>query len=183
VWERGVGWYWGDEDEGDYRAGADGERQERPVVLGRRGGVSTSVLDGGTVQSTTPTDPASQEEGEAHGLASPDSLSSLVSARRSQSTSLLPPDLVLSPLTPSQIHRSGLLGESPMPGAVMFSSKHFSGKGFAKRNRVLGKMGVWSGFEGRTMSEWIDEREEDNMDGDEEDNTNANEEDEEPSDG
>jgi hypothetical protein len=183
VWERSVGWYWGDEDEGNYRAGADGEGQETPVVWGRRDGVSTPVLDDRAVQSTTPTDPAPQEESEAHGVASADSRSSPVSARRPQSTSLLPPGLVLSPLTPSQIHRSGLLGESPMPGAARFSSKHFNGKGFAKRNRVLGKMGVWSGFEGRTLSEWIDEREEDNMDGDQEDNTDGNEEDEEPSDG
>jgi hypothetical protein len=192
VWEKSVGWYWGDEDEGGcgaeegtvvIGAGADGERQERPVVLGRRDNVSTPVLDDGAVQSTTLADPASQKEGETRGLASPDSLSSPVSARRLQSMSLLPPGLVLSPLTPSQIHRSGLLGESPMPGAAMFSSKHFSGKGFTKRNRVLGKIGVWSGFEGRTLSEWIDEREEDNMDRDEEDNTDRNEEDEEPSDG
>jgi hypothetical protein len=183
VWERSVGWYWGDEDEGDYRAGADGERQERPVVLGRRDDVSTPVLDDGAVHSTTPTDPVSQEEGDAYGVASADSLSSSVSARRPQSASLLPRGLVLSPLTPSQIHRSGLLGESPMPGTAVFSSKHFNGKGFAKRNRVLGKMGVWSGFEGRTLSEWIDEREADNMDGDQEDNTDGNEEDEEPSDG
>jgi hypothetical protein len=193
VWERSVGWYWGDEDEAECRveggtvvvsAGADGERQERPVVLGQRGEVSTPVLNDATVQSTTPTGSTPQEEGKAHGLlASPDSLSSPVSASSPQSTSLLRPDLVLSPLTPSQIHRSGLLGESPMPGAAMFSSKHFSGKGFAKRNRVLGKMGVWSGFEGRTLSQWIDEREEDNMDGDEEDNTDGDEEDEELSDG
>jgi hypothetical protein len=192
VWERSVGWYWGDEDEAEYRAekgtvvvaaGADGERRERPVVLQRRDDMSTPVLHHRVVQSTTPTGSARQEEGEAHGFTAPDSPTPPVSVPSPQSTPLLPPDLVLSPLTPSQIHRSGLLGESPMPGAAMFSSEHFSGKGFARRNRVLGKMGVWSGFEGRTLSEWIDEKEEDNMDGDEEDNTDEDEGDEGQSDG
>jgi hypothetical protein len=187
VWENAVGRYWGDEREGGgeestmaIEADVNGQKTESSVVLERQKQMPTSASDEGTAQSTTPTHPPPQAEGEVQALTSPDSLSSSPPSFQpahataaypppaigssSLPRTLLPPDLVLSPLTPSKIHTSGLLGESPMPVAAKFSSKHFSGTSFARRNRVLGKMGVWSGYERVALSEWIDERKEDKID-------------------
>jgi hypothetical protein len=47
----------------------------------------------------------------------------------------------LLPPTPAEIHKSGILGESPMPSKF----KHFSGHGFATNNKKLKAAAEWSG--------------------------------------
>jgi hypothetical protein len=46
----------------------------------------------------------------------------------------------LPPPTPAQVHRSGVLGESPMPPKF----KHFSGDGFNKRQEKLKAVAEWA---------------------------------------
>jgi hypothetical protein len=173
VWEREVVRYWG--DDGESVVEGSPVTGGGPVELGGREYTPTFGFDDVPQTSTTPTRSPPMQESEADTLTS--TLANSLSSQTSPSptpytdttspllapsglTTLLPPHLILPPPTPSQIHRSGLLGESPMPLANRFSSEHFSGEGFMRRNRVLGRMGRWSGHEKGELRKWLGEGEE-----------------------